>query len=228
MEILGLVPILVVSLITIGLPVAAIVLTLRRRTDPPAGQAGVSEIDFGLVYFYLVSFVTLAIASYALIAAIGQALDLGLGTYYEAPEPRPMPPGQAQEPGFVKPAPDYWVRQQLATSASAFLVATPVWLFHWLRGRRRAHAKGALHFHRAYLYIVSLLALLVAVIFAVILLSKGVGLALGVFDLGTAKAQRELLRDVLTPLLSLAVAAAIWLAHWRGTGFGKASGGDTG
>lgn len=212
MNSVGSVATIVVLLVIIGIPlvlIAAMVMLLRR------GGTGRLEFDFGTIYYHLVAFITLLIAGGALFSAVYSILNLALGTWMPDPALQPVLPPGVEKPVPIVPPQDIWVKEQIASSAALFLVATPVWLYHWVRARKNVGASKGLFIHKLYLYLVVVVALIAFLVSGGALLSKLIGLLLGIVDWSSEYSRNSFYRDTISALFQMFVAGTVWLYHWR-------------
>ena len=226
----------------IGLPAVALLVFLmlvRRMT----GQ--IPTVDLRGLYFYLVSFVSLLLAFFALLNTTGQALELALSAYYPSevvapvvvapptptvvmetpatpstPEPTEAVELRATELQTIpspKPAysPSRWARQRVAQSAALVLVALPVWWLHWRRARRLAEEDGGLFPLRLYLYGMMAVGLIAMVVMAAQALGGGLQWVLRSIPTDDPIALRIFWKDMLSAGLNALVALALWWYHWR-------------
>lgn len=176
-------------LVLFALPVvaiAAIVWAIRH---------GSVDFDIRQIYSYLVALVTLFIAFFSAFALIGQVFTLVFP--------------------YADPSSDIFTRQQIAGTLGVILAALPVWWFHWRQARQRAFIIKHLLALRIYLYAITLIALIAAVIVAGM---AGSGILKAIFslvDFSSAEGVRIFWRDELSAMVNLLMALLVWFYHWR-------------
>ncbi len=152
-------------------------------------------MDIRQIYFYLVAFAALLLAFVGAVQLVGQILTLFL------------PDSETDSNIFI--------RQQIANTLGLLLVTKPVWWFHWQRARQRALQTQRRFGLRVYLYTITVIALIVAVIIA-----GNVGEAifkalLGLIDFSSPLSIRSFWRDELSAIVNMFVALAVWYYHWH-------------
>jgi len=95
------------------------------------------------------------------------------------------------------------------------LVAMPVWWLHWRDARRRALATKRLLTLRIYLYAITVIALVTAVIVGGIAVSEIIKALFGLVDFSSVESARMFWRDELTAVVNLLTALLVWFYHWR-------------
>lgn len=180
---------IIVPIILLGVViggVALIVWTMRR---------GNVVVDIRQIYFYLVAFATLLMGFFGALQLVGQMFTLLL----------PYSDGES----------NIFTRQQIVGTLSVLLIALPVWWFHWQPARRRALATQRLLALRIYLYAVTIIALVTAVIVGGIAVSEIVKTLFGLVDFSSADSVRMFWKDELTAVVNLLTALLVWFYHWR-------------
>lgn len=166
--------------------VALIAWTIRR---------GNVVVDIEQIYFYLVALATLFIAFAGALQLVGQVFTLLL-PYSETDA-------------------DIFIRQQIANTASLLLIALPVWWLHWQQARQRAFQTQRRFGLRVYLYTITVIALIVAVIIAGKAGEEIFKALLGLVDFSKADNVRSFWRGELTAIVNLFIALSVWFYHWR-------------
>lgn len=166
--------------------VALIVWTMRR---------GNVIVDIRQIYFYLVALAMLLITFAGALQLVGQICTLFL-PYSETDS-------------------NIFIRQQIANTLGILLVAKPVWWFHWQPARQRALQTLRYFGLRVYLYAITVIALIVAVIVAGMAGTEIFKALLGLVDFSKAESMRSFWRNELSALVNIFIALVVWYYHWR-------------
>lgn len=170
------------------LSVAGGAVMLVRLSSGPKGP-----IDFEGAYLHLISFITLFVSLFSLLSLTEPLLRLALA-----------------------PVKERGMWQGVMNTVALPLVAFPAWVLSWRRVRRIALQKDDL-LHRLYLYGVTTIAFISALVVVALLLSGLLRLLLdvmwwpGVLRLQT----REVMKDLISRVVNALVASGVWLYHWR-------------
>ena len=177
----------VIILLLFPIAIIALVVWATRR--------GGIAFDVRQTYFYLVALVTL-------LSAVFSAFLIAGGVFTVAFSNSPMPPNS-------------YIWQQSAGALGMLLVAMPVWWLHWRDARRRALATKRLLALRIYLYAITVIALVTAVIVGGIAVSEIIKALFGLVDFSSVESARMFWRDELTAVVNLLTALLVWFYHWR-------------
>ncbi len=175
-------------IIVLAIPIAIIALVAWT-----ARRGGIT-FDVRQTYFYLVTFVTLAIAFFALSAVVGGVCEVA---FANSPTPRHS-----------------YIWQQIANMLGMFVTAAPAWWLHW-RGARRALARKRLLGLRVYLYAVTVIALVAVVIIGGMAASEILKALFGLVDFTSADGARTFWKNEISAVVNLLLALLVWLYHWR-------------
>lgn len=214
--------------VSVLLIVGAAALVLIRR-GPEMGVA----IDLRQLYFLIVSLATLLVALFSLVGLSGSILDLLFRTYeypYPVPlesradlqpvptslppskegvAPTPIPPDTFPGPYYESPS-DFWIRDNIARSAAAALIAIPLWAFHWGKARILVRERGSDLVFRLYLYGIMIIAIFIILGNVSGLLSQILRALIGAVDWSDIYAQRLFWRDLLAALVNSLLAGTLW------------------
>jgi len=149
-------------------------------------------VDIRQIYFYLVALATLLLSFVGALQLVGQILTL-----------------------FLPYSETDFIRRQIANTLGLLLMALPVWWFHWQHAQRRA-LQTQRHFGlRVYLYMITVIALIVAVIIAGKAGTEIFKTLFGLVDFSNAESIRSFWRDELSALVNVFIALAVWYYHWH-------------
>lgn len=166
--------------------IAVIVWTMRR---------GDMAFDVRQTYFYLVALSLLLLAFFSTFTLADRVFTMIFAD----------PSGSF----------DLDMRQPIAEALGIILVALPVWWLHWRDARRRALTTKHLLALRIYLYTVTVIALVTAVIVGGMAASGIMKALFGLVDFSSADSLRVFWRDELTAVVNLLTALLVWSYHWR-------------
>ncbi len=158
-------------------------------------RRGNVAFDVRQTYFYLVALGTLLLAFFTAFVLAGQVFVV---VFSDSSAP-----------------PDVYTRQQIAETFGTILIALPVWWLHWRAARRRALVTKRLLALRIYLYAVTVIALVTAVIVGGVAVSEIIKALFGLVDFSGADSARMFWKDELTTVVNLLTAVLVWNYHWR-------------
>lgn len=170
----------------------------------------VEAADLERIYLYVVSFLGLTLGAFCLLSAVIAFTRLVLTA---DPSAGLVTDGLQTERLGVS-----WDRSQrdiIARQLGPVFVAVPIWLLAYRGAMRRSLAKQAWTVHRLYLYVVAGLFLVTAVGFVASIGAQGLRILLGLVDLSSQAAIRDLWQVVAQGLLNGGICAAIWWTHYR-------------
>ena len=200
MDSLGIVS-LIVPLLAMALAVGWLILRY---------SASLVHVDLRRLYLYLISFVALALAASALLLVVQDAIRILLGADpgfgFGKPGPAPVRPGPPWDQSF---------RESMAGGLGIFVAATPAWIWHFRRAVRLSGARQAWTMHRFYMYAVAVVFLVAGIGFLGSMAAQGLRVLLGLVDLGSPDAVREVWQSVARGLLDGGICAALWWTHYR-------------
>jgi hypothetical protein len=197
-----------VGIVALLLPALALVLALGWLAVRYSAQ--VARIDLQRLYLYIVSFLALMLAAIALLVAVQDATRIVLGA---------DPAGETSPVGLQRGRLDQpWdlpLRDSLGSELGPFVVAAPVWLWFYRRAVRQSLARKAWTIHRFYLYAVAVVFLVTAIGFLAAMAAQGLRVLLGLVDLNSQLAVRELWQSVARGFLDGGICAVLWWMHYR-------------
>jgi hypothetical protein len=173
-------------------------------------SASIAHVDLRRLYLYLVSFAALALAAAAILLAVQDATRILLGADPAAGFTKPgLPPGRSN------PLWDLSFRESLAGSLGIFVAAMPAWVWHYRRAVRLSLVKQAWTIHRFYLYTVAVIFLVAGIGFLGSMAAQGIRVLLGLVDLSSPFAVRDLWQSTVRGLVDGGICAALWWTHYR-------------
>jgi hypothetical protein len=197
-----------VGIVALVLPLLALILALGWLAVRYSAQ--VARIDLRRLYLYVVAFLALMLAAVALLLAVQDATRILLGT---------DPVAWLSPVGLQQGRPDQtWdlpLRESVARNMGQFIVSTPVWLWFYRRAVRQSLARKAWTIHHLYLYAVAVIFLVTAIGFLAAMAAQGLRVLLGLVDLNSLPAVRDLWQGVARGLLDGGICAALWWSHYR-------------
>jgi hypothetical protein len=197
-----------VGIVALLLPLLALILTLGWLVVRYGVQVG--RADLRRLYLYVVSFLALMIAAVTLLSAVQDAASLLL-----AADPSAWLPANGLQTGRLGQSWDMSRKESIANEIGPFLVATPIWLWSYRQAVQQSVARQAWTVHRFYLYAVAVVFLVTAIGFVATMVAQGLRVLLGLVDLSSQLAVRELWQGVARGLLDGGICAALWWAHYR-------------